>query len=357
VDFGLSDEQDLLMETVRGFVDNECPPSRLREIFDGDEPYDPALWQGMVEMGLAGLNVADRYGGAGLELIDLALVAEVLGAAAVPAPFLGHALACIALTSCGSDAQKEAWLPRLASGEVLGTVALAEDGNLWDPSEWKTRCESGSVSGTKLYVPNASQADVILVGVSGGRFALVERGAQGLKLESIDGVDRTRRLEKLTLEGAAADLLEQASADRVRDAGLVLLAADAFGGAWKLVEMTAEYAKTREQFGQAIAHFQSVKHKLADMAVDIEPARGLFWFAAHSFDHIQDESVRAAALAKSHLTDRFMSAARDAVELHGGIGFTWECDVQFYFKRAMFDRTFLGNPAIHRERAAELADW
>jgi len=357
MDFGLSEEQELLLDTVRGFVANECPPARLRELFDGEADFDPSVWQGMAEMGLAGLPVSEDYGGAGLELIDLALVAEVLGAAALPSPLLGHALACIALSEGGSDAQKEAWLPRLASGEALGTVALGEEGEAWDPEDWQAPVAAGRVSGVKPFVPNAAEADLIVVGTAGGALALVERGAEGVKLEPVEGVDRTRRLSRLTLDSAPCDPLPLAAGARVRDAGLVMLAADAFGGAWKLVEMSAEYAKTREQFGQPIAHFQSIKHRLADMAVEVEPSRGLYWYAAHAFDHLPDESERAAALAKSHVTDRFLSVARDAVEVHGGIGFTWECDVQFYFKRAMFDRVFLGSPDQHRDRAAELASW
>jgi alkylation response protein AidB-like acyl-CoA dehydrogenase len=144
---------------------------------------------------------------------------------------------------------------------------------------------------------------------------------------------------------------------RVRDAGLVLLAADAFGGAQRLLEMSVEYAKTRQQFGVTIGSFQGLKHQLANLAVEIEPARGLYWYAAHAFDHVREESERTAALAKAHLTHVYMQAARDSVEAHGGIGFTWECDVQIYFKRAMFDRAFLGTPATHRERAAALAGW
>jgi alkylation response protein AidB-like acyl-CoA dehydrogenase len=146
-------------------------------------------------------------------------------------------------------------------------------------------------------------------------------------------------------------------ASRLNDAALVLLAADAFGAGSRLVDMCVEYAKTREQFGVTIGRFQAFKHQLANMAVEIEPARALFWYATHAFDHVRDESERSAALAKSHITDRAMQIARDAVEAHGGIGFTWECDVQLWFKRIMFDRAFLGTPSLHRERAARLAGW
>jgi alkylation response protein AidB-like acyl-CoA dehydrogenase len=160
-------------------------------------------------------------------------------------------------------------------------------------------------------------------------------------------------------EGARAEGLAQGvrAAPRLRDAGLVLLAADAYGGASRCVEMAVEHAKTRQQFGVPIGRFQALKHQLANLAVEVEPSRALAWWAAHAFDHIPGEAERAAALAKAHCTERYMQVARDTVEAHGGIGFTWECDVQIYFKRALFDRAWLGTPSQHRERAALLAGW
>jgi alkylation response protein AidB-like acyl-CoA dehydrogenase len=357
VNFDLSEEQLMLQDTVKQLMENECPPSRLREIFDGDSGFDPVLWKSMVEMGLAGLPISEQYGGAELELLDLAVVAETLGNQAAPGPFLGHALASLALELGGSDAQKSKWLPRLAAGEAIGTVAFAEEDG-WQPADW-TLDAGSALSGTKAHVLFAGDADLIVVGVAGGRLALVEKGAAGIEVEVIDGADRTRRLANLKFDGTPCELLEGDSkvSERVRDAALVLLAADAFGGASRLVDMSVEYAKTREQFGVTIGHFQGLKHQLANMAVEVEPARALYWFAAHAFDHEPDESERTAALAKAHITDRYMQVARDSVEAHGGIGFTWECDVQIWFKRAMFDRAFLGAPALHRERAAQLAGW
>ena len=357
MNFGLSEEQELLQETVRSYVANECPAPKLREIFDGDTGLDDDLWRGLVEMGVGGLAVPETYGGAGMEMIDLALVAEELGRGAFPGPFLGHALCCCAIALGGSDEQKERWLPRLAAGDAVGTVAIGEPGEAWDPASLAMRAEAGKLDGVKPFVPYASRADVIAVALADGRIAVVERGAPGLKLEPVDGVDRTRRLERVSFESTPCEELALAVGGRLRDAGLVLLAADAFGGAWRLVEQSTEYAKTREQFGQPIAQFQSVKHRLADMAVEVEPSRGLYWFAAHAFDHLPEEAERAAALAKAHITDSFMQVSRDAVEVHGGIGFTWECDVQIWFKRAMFDRTFLGAPSHHRDRCATLAGW
>jgi alkylation response protein AidB-like acyl-CoA dehydrogenase len=199
----------------------------------------------------------------------------------------------------------------------------------------------------------------VVLGLSGGHFAIVERGARGVSMEDERGADRTRPIAQLSFDAAPAELLagSPGAAARVRDAALVVLAADAFGAAWRLVRMTVEYAKTRQQFGTPIAQFQAVKHQLADMATRIEPTRGLFWYAAHAWDHLPSESARAAAIAKAHITARASEVAREAVELHGGLGFTWECDVQLWFKRAMFDRTWGGTPEHHLARIAALGDW
>jgi alkylation response protein AidB-like acyl-CoA dehydrogenase len=358
VNFDVSEEQQLLQETIRKFLANECPPTRLREIFEGDTGHDPALWKGLVEMGIAGLSVPEEYGGAGLEMIDLALAAETLGYGGAPGPFFGHALAALAILLGGSDEQKKRWLPRLATGDVVGSVALGEGNGLWGPDQW-TLGGGDRLNGKKSFVPLGSLADLLVVGVSGGGLVLVETSADGLSFEAVEGADRSRRLDDVTFEGTPCEPLAEgvAAAPRLRDAGLVLLAADAFGAGTRLVDMCVEYAKTREQFGVTIGHFQALKHQLANMAVEIEPARGLFWYAAHAFDHLPEESERTAALAKAHITDRAMQIARDSVEAHGGIGFTWECDVQIWFKRAMFDRAFLGTPSVHRERAAQLAGW
>ncbi|MEN8180999.1 MAG: acyl-CoA dehydrogenase family protein [Myxococcota bacterium] len=358
MNFDLSDEQLLLQDTVRQFLENECPPSRLRELFEGDDAIDPVLWKGMVELGMAGLHLPEAVGGAGLELLDLALVAEVMGHHGTPGPFFGHSLAGLALALGGSPGQRERWLPRLAAGDVLGTVAWSEQGARWQPDEWALSAEGG-LSGAKLHVPFAAAADLLVVGLAGGELALVERGAPGVEIHPLESADRTRRLDRVDFAQTPCEQLERGrdAAPRVRDAALVLLAADAFGGASRLVEMAVEYAKTREQFGVVIGQFQALKHQLANMAVEVEPARGLYWYAAHAFDHVPEEAERSAALAKAHVSDRFMQVARDTVEAHGGIGFTWECDVQIWFKRALFDRAFLGTPAVHRERAAALAEW
>jgi len=356
MDFSLTEEQELLQDTVRGFVEKECPPKTVREVFDGARDAVDDLWKGLAGMGIAGLAVPEANGGAGLELLELALVAEELGRGAVPVPFLGHALATLALARGGSAAQQEAWLPRLAEGMARASVALAEDGGRWLPEAWQLELAGDRVRGRKLHVPEAEGAEAYVVGCRGGALALVEAGA-AVRVTPEPTLDRGRPLATLDFDDAPAERLPEGDAARLVDAGSVLLAADAFGAGHQLVRATAGYVQTRQQFGQPLAQFQAVKHQLANMALEVDPTRGLWWYAAHAFDHAPGDAPRAAALAKAHITDRAQQVARDAVEAHGGIGFTWECDVQIWFKRVMFDRLWLGAPELHRERFATLEGW
>lgn len=359
MDFGLSEEQEMLEETIRGFAQNECPTSRLRELFDAGAGHDPALWAGLAEMGVAGLIVPEQQGGAGMELLDLALVAEVLGEFALPSAFIGHSLAVQGVMLRGSPAQREAILPALASGEQIATVALQESEAAWLPRDWSAKFADGRVSGVKTIVTHAALADRILVGVQGGEFAWVDTRGEGVRIESVNGIDRTRPIATVAFHGAPAELLEggSGSATQLTDTGAVLLAADAFGAASKLIDLDVAYALEREQFGQPIAQFQAIKHTIARLGTDIEPARALWWFAAHALDHLPKDASRAASVAKAHITDRAMNAARQSVELHGGYGFTWECEVQMWFKRIMLDRSSLGSPDQHRERMAEMGGY
>ncbi len=268
MDFDLSDEQRLLQETVGQFIENECPMARLRELFDDEIGYDPVLWKGLAELGLAGIHLPSEYGGSELEILDLAVVAETLGEAAAPVPFLGHSLATQAIVSGGSDDQKSRMLPRLASGEKLATVAFAEADGIWLPDQWTLLAPegtTGTVSGTKEIVEFGEQADYFVVGLAGGKMGLVDREASGVEVQRVEASDRTRRIARVSFDSAPIEVLEQSgeeAAGRVRDVGLVLLAADAFGGATKLVNMSIEYAKNREQFGVTIGHFQALKHQL-----------------------------------------------------------------------------------------------
>jgi alkylation response protein AidB-like acyl-CoA dehydrogenase len=357
MNFLLSDDQLEMQAAVRRYFDKACPMTRLHQLFDAESGFDAQLWQGFAEIGGTAVAVPEAHGGLGLKLVDLALVAEAVGAAAAPLPFLGHSLASLAIAWAGSEEQKSRWLPSLADGSRLATVAFADAGG-WQPEQWRLAAEV-CLSGSKQHVLSGESADLIVVGLAGGELAVVEKGAAGLSAADENGIDRTRRLATLSFADTPAERLAHgaAQAARLRDAALVLLAADAFGGGSRAVEMAMEYVKVRQQFGQVIGRFQGLKHQLANMAVEIEPARGLYWFAAHAFDDVPEQSARSAALAKAHLTDRALQVSRDAVEAHGGIGYTWEFDLHIWVKRAMLNYAFLGAPAAHRARAAALAGW
>ena len=359
MDFGLSEEQEMLQETVRGFAHNECPTTRLRELFDEGNGHDPALWQALAEMGVAGLTVPEEQGGAGMEFLDLALVAEVLGEFALPSPFIGHSLAIQGILLAGSEAQCASLLPALASGELIASIALHESDVVWAPSDWTAKLDGDRLSGTKTYVSHAKVADRLLVGVQGGEFVWVDTKADGVEIEDLGAIDRTRPMSKVTFTGAEAIKLEggPGTASRLLDAAAALLAADAFGAASKLIDLDVAYSLEREQFGQPIAQFQAIKHTIARLGTDIEPTRALYWYAAHALDHLPDEASKAASIAKAHITDRAMNAARESVELHGGYGFTWECEVQMWFKRIMVDRAIYGTPDEHRDRSAALGGY
>ena len=362
MDFGLSEEQRLLQDTIRRYLEAECPTRRVRSIMESATGHDPALWRGLAEMGVAGLLVPAEHGGAGMELLDAALAAEMLGWCCTPGPFLGTAMAAVALVESGAAAAQAAWLPAIASGESLLTFALGEGIGEWDAARLTTRAEGGRLRGEKPLVPYGDVADAVVVAAQdefGPGLWLVERGAPGVSCTSLKVFDMTRRVTMMSFADVPATKIASGrhAIDRARDAGLILLAADAFGGAARCLDMTVKYALTREQFGQPIGAFQGVKHQLADLACDLEPARSLWWYAAHAFDHIEEKSERHAALAKSHLTDLFDRVGRYAIELHGGIGFTWEFDLHLWWRRAALDRALLGEASYHRARAAALAGW
>lgn len=361
MDFGLTEEQQLLKDTVRRFLSDRCPTERVREVMESDSGHDSALWAGLAELGITAIAVPEDEGGMGGELLDLALVAEELGYAAAPGPFLGNSMATIALAEGETSEASTALLERIAAGTSIATVALGEAGSEWRAERFSTSVKAGRVSGEKMLVPFASISDAIVVAACDGDgpgLWLVETAADGVVVESLKVNDMTRRLDHVVFDEAICERIGGRELfERVIDAGAILLAADAYGGSARCVQMTRDYVLEREQFGQIIGAFQAVKHQLADLVADLEPSMSLYWYAAHAFDRIQDQSSKHASLAKAHASDLFDKVTRDATELHGGIGFTWEFDLHLWFRRAIFDRSFLGESSLHRARAADLAGW
>jgi alkylation response protein AidB-like acyl-CoA dehydrogenase len=355
--FHLTEEQDLIQDSIRRTLEDVCPPDRRRAAIDGGEAFDRPTWEALMALGVGGLALPEALGGAGLGLLDAALAVETIGRHAAPGPYLSHILAGLAVCASGDAAVRETWLPKLALGEVVGTVAFSEH---WTPESWTLAFQNGVLTGRLDFAPAAANADIMIVGVAGGGLVLVERDAAGVAVEPRASSDLTRSLARVTFDKTPAVEIAAGGASAVShlfDAGLVLVAADALGGADQCLAMSVGYAKTREQFGVVIGQFQALKHQLANMALEVEPARALVWYAAYAADAALEDASRAAAHAKAHLCDRFVSVTRMAIQAHGGIGYTWDYDLQLWFRRSLFDRAWLGSPALHRERCAVMAGW
>ena len=353
MDYWLSEEEQLVQSSFHDYLASECAPHRVRTAYDTDITFDKELWRGFAELGFTGACIPVESGGSGLGMMEAALIAEELGRHAAPLFLEGHILAGLAVSLGGTSAQRQRLLPKLATGEFIATLALAAE-----DCSTALSVEPGGVGRVSLgMIPLGDVADVILVGCANGQLGLLETEGAHLSSCNADGIDQSRTIFDITFDQAAVEPIPNLSRAALQSGMITLLAADAFGAADKLMGLTVEYAKTREQFGQPIAQFQGVKHQLAEMALAVVTARGLFWKAAREFDEDSESSAKSASMAKAHITDHAMQMARGAVELQGGIGFTWESDVQFYFKRLMFDRNYLGTPEVHRERCAELSGW
>jgi alkylation response protein AidB-like acyl-CoA dehydrogenase len=333
--FHLTEEQSAIQGAVRGTLADEWGMERLHRFADGDADFDPQSWQALMALGIGALALPEVEGGAGLGLLDAALVCEVVGEAAAPGPVIGQILTAIAIAN-SANPEARALLAGIASGEVV--AALATGGPL---------------------VPCARAANLFLADGPDGAIRLVEAG-EGVCIEAQTTTDRSRPVSRVGF-GAVKDRVlfsgDHPMAARLRDAALVLIAADALGGAQKVTDMSVAYAKEREQFGQPIGRFQGLKHQLAHMALDAEPARALVWYAAYAWDAQLPDAPRAAAMAKAHLCDVYTRATRAAIAAHGGIGYTWEYGLNYWFRRSVANRAWLGSPQHHRARAAELAGW
>lgn len=353
--FDLDAQQREFQRSVDDFLTAECPLQRALAPHNHGVA-DLEVWRGLMSLGIGGIIVPEEFSGMGLGLLDLAIVAESVGRHAAPGPFLDHALGTLAIVLAGAREHLSCWLPGLATGSRRATVAFGEGGGRWLAEEW-TLAAGESLTGQKHFVPHADDADLIVVGCAGGRLAVVERSAAGMTMTAVPSTDAGRQLSTVTFDHTPCVLLEKAAGARLVDAGLVLLAADAFGGASRCVEAAVAYAKQREQFGRPIGTFQALKHQLADMALAVDPQIGLYWYAAHAFDREPAATPLAAAMAKAALTEAYPRVARRAIEAHGGIGYTWEFGLHVWLKRALFDQAFLGMPSVHRARIADMSGW
>ena len=367
VNFAFNDEQQELRRTVRSFLDQRSPESEVRRLMDTVDGYDTAVWKQMGEqLGLQGLTIPEEFGGSGFSFVELGLVLEEMGRSLLAAPFFSTVvLAAGLLLNSGDDEAKKEYLPGIASGETVATVAFTEESGRWDADGIQMQAARGgdswTLNGTKMFVVDGHSADVVLVaartGVAISLFA-VERNAPGLSSTPLATMDQTRKQARLDFAATPARLIgvEGSGWDalgRMLDLAAVALAAEAVGGAQKCLEMSVEYAKLRVQFGRPIGSFQAIKHKCADMLVEVESAKSAAYYAMWAASEGNDELPVVASLAKAYCGEAYFHAAAENIQIHGGIGFTWEHPAHLYFKRAKSSELMFGDPNYHRELLAQ----
>ena len=358
MNFDFSDEQRQLRDQARRFLTEHSTSKRIRQVLDGVAPYDRAMWQEIAAMGWLGAAVPEEYGGAGLGHVGLCVLAEELGRALAPVPFASSVyLATEALLLAGSEAQKAELLPKLAAGELIGTLAWAEGAGNPNPAQIKARIIGGKLTGVKWPVPDGGIADIALVVARDETdrvvLALVRLGGAGVHPEALTTIDPTREQAKLSFDSVPVEVLPGDGWDtleRVLDRAAVLIAFEQVGLAQACLDMAVAFAMERHAFGRPIGSFQAIKHKLADVYVATELARSNAYYGAWALSAGAGELPLAAAAARVSATEAAWFAAKENIQTHGGIGFTWEMDCHLYYRRAKLLGLTLGSAPWWKDR-------
>ncbi|TMB02371.1 MAG: acyl-CoA dehydrogenase [Deltaproteobacteria bacterium] len=375
MDFGFNEEQEMLRKSARDFLAKECAMTYVRQMMEDERGFRDEQWQQMAGLGWMGLILPEEHGGAGLDFVDLIVVLEEMGRVVLPGPFFSTVvLGGVALLEGASAAQRKELLPKLAAGKLRVTLAQLEPSARWDAEgiALEARPAGGGykLSGTKLFVPDAHTADLLIVagrapgstGAEGVSLFLVDAKAPGVTTTLLKTMDQTRKLCEVALRDVsvpAERVLGPAGQgwkllERVTDRGKVGLCAEMCGGAQKVLEMSVDYAKVREQFGRPIGSFQAIQHKCANMLVEVESSKSATYYAAWAVANDVPEGPLAAAMAKAYCSDAYRHTAGEGIQIHGGIGFTWEHDMHIYFKRAKSSEVTFGDATWNREIVAQL---
>ena len=367
MNFAFSEEQDQLREFVRSFLEDKSAETAVREQMDTEVGYDEAVWSQMAEqMGLQALAIPEEYGGQGYGFVEQIVVLEEMGRALLCAPYFSSCvLAANTLLQSGDEDAKNAHLPGIASGETRATLAFTEENGRWDEGGVTMQAsgsgDSWTLDGTKMYVLDGHTANLLIVAArtdAGVSLFSVDPEAGGLTRTALATMDQTRKQAKLEFSGVAATLIGEdgagwAALETVLDLAAVALAAEQVGGAQMCLDMAVEYAKVRVQFGRPIGSFQAIKHKCADMLLEVESAKSAAYYAGWCAAEMNDELPQVASLAKSYCSEAYFHAAAENIQIHGGIGFTWEHPAHLYFKRAKSSELLFGDPTYHRELLAQ----
>ncbi|HTT75442.1 MAG TPA: acyl-CoA dehydrogenase family protein [Candidatus Binataceae bacterium] len=372
MDFGFSEEQEMLRDAAKRFLADNCSTKFVRQVMASETAHDTGFWDKLVGLGWPGLLIPEAFGGQGGTFLDLTVIAEEAGKALIPGPFFATAmLGAPALIEGGSDAQKKEFLPKIAEGKFIPTVAIAEASGRFDAGGIELfatkKGSSYALTGEKFFVPDAHVADAIIVaartskgtGEDGITLLCVPAKEKGVTVTQLKTVDMTRRLCHIKFDNVnATELIGKEGAGwpilrRTLDIATAALSAEIVGTAQKALDIAVEYAKTRVQFGKPIGSFQAIKHKCVDMMVAVENARSLTYYACWTVDERVAEAASAVPMAKAYASDMGKNVTSEAIQVHGGIGFTWEHDMHLYHRRALAGEANFGNAPVHRETVAK----
>ena len=372
MDFAFSDEQEEFRSTLRRFFEEKAPSTEVRRLMETSEGYDPAVWKQMAEeLGLQGVHLPEEYGGQGFGFLELGIVLEEMGRVLLPSPFYATVcLAANAILNAGNQSQKQALLPGIAAGETLATLALCEDSGRFDAAgitlEAVPEGEGYRLDGHKSFVIDGQVADCLVVvarlagstGTDGITLVTVHSNDPGVAATPLETMDEIRKQARIEFSGARGEILGEEGKGwpplaKTLDQANIMLAAEMLGASQKCLEMAVEYAKVRMQFARPIGSFQAIKHKAAEVLLEIELAKSAGYYSWWVADERQEELAEAASVAKSVCADTFLLAAAEGIQIHGGIGFTWEHDAHLYLKRAKGSEILFGDATAHRARLAD----
>jgi alkylation response protein AidB-like acyl-CoA dehydrogenase len=351
--FGLNESQELLKLNARKFFAAECPIDRVRKLMETDTAYDAALWTKMAEQGYTGIIFPEEFGGVGLGTVELALLMEEAGRALLPGPlFSTVALAGATIQAIGNAEQQKKYLERICAGDARATLAFLEASASWDPSELAMTAANGTLTGEKLFVTDAAVADFIVVATKEGVY-VVNAKAPGMKITPMDGMDMTRKMYAVHFASTPTEKIgETAKLAKALNVAASVLAAEMVGGMQRTLDITVEYAKVRKQFGKPIGMFQAVQHQCADMYLETESSRSAAYYAAWTLQENTPEAPVAVSIAKMYASDAARNVGNRGIQVHGGMGFTWENDIHLHYRRAKASETMLGDATYHRSRIA-----
>ena len=363
MNFDLTDEQQMLQAAARDFLAARLKSETIRRLAESDDAFSEDLWREMSELNWPGLMVSEQYGGQELGTVELAVLMEQLGYALMPGPILSSMLTAIALETAATDAQKERWLAPLASGEQRGTLALWDAGAGWSPEDITLEPESAGggyvLRGEKLFVLDAATADFFVVGASGDRRFIVARDAPGVSITPTPTIDDTRKQYAVKLDGVKvgedAAFGGEGAMGPARVRAFTAIAAELTGVAQRALEWAVQYAKERKQFNRPIGAYQAVSHRCAQMLLETEGARSASYYSAWAVDNEPETADLASSMAKAYASDAGTRVTGASLQVHGGIGFTWEHDLHLWLKRASAGAVMFGDARWHRERVARIA--